>query len=145
MPTRITPQEADTLLKQGYSYLDVRTIPEYEQGHPVGARNVPFMNLEQGRMVLNPEFLALVEKLFPKDSKLVIGCKSGGRSLQAATLLERQGYANLYDMRGGYDGEVNPATGQLVVPGWSRVGLPVETRTPGGSYSDLVAESKRPS
>jgi rhodanese-related sulfurtransferase len=137
MPNRVTPEEAAKLVAEGYTYVDVRSIPEYEQGHPKGARNVPFMNFDAGRMVLNPEFMQVMEKLFPKDSKLVIGCKSGGRSLQAATLLERLGYKNLVDMRGGFDGEMNPHTGQMGLPGWSRVGLPVETQTPGGSYSEL--------
>jgi rhodanese-related sulfurtransferase len=137
MPNRVTPEEAAKLIEQGYVYIDVRSIPEYEQGHPAGARNVPFMNYEGGRMVLNAEFMQVMEKLFPKDSKLVLGCKSGGRSLQAATLLERIGYKNLVDMRGGFDGEMNPHTGQMGVPGWSRVGLPVETTTAGGSYAEL--------
>jgi len=137
MPNRVTPEEAAKLVEQGYTYVDVRSIPEYQQGHPKGARNVPFMHNEGGRMVLNAEFMQVMERLFPKDSKLVIGCKSGGRSLQAATLLERIGYKNLVDMRGGFDGEMNPHTGQMGVPGWSRVGLPVETTTAGGSYDEL--------
>jgi rhodanese-related sulfurtransferase len=136
MPNRVTPKEAADLLGQGYTYVDVRSIPEYEQGHPAGARNIPFMHFEQGRMALNPEFLKVMEKVFPKDAKLVVGCKSGGRSLQAATLMERAGYTNTIDMRGGFDGEGGPG-GQMTVPGWSRVGLPVETATPGGSYEEL--------
>ena len=139
MPNRVTPEEAAKLLAEGYVYVDVRSIPEYEQGHPTGAKNVPFMHFDAGRMVLNPEFMQVMEKLFPKDSKLVIGCKSGGRSLQAATLLERIGYKNLVDMRGGFGGEVNPHTGQMGVPGWASAGLPVETTTVGGSYSELKA------
>jgi rhodanese-related sulfurtransferase len=137
MPNRVIPEEAAKLIEQGYTYVDVRSIPEYEQGHPQGAKNVPFMHHEGGRMVLNAEFMQVMEKLFPKDSKLVLGCKSGGRSLQAATLLERIGYKNLVDMRGGFDGEMDPHTGQMGVPGWSRVGLPVETTTAGGSYAEL--------
>ena len=141
MPNRVTPEEAAKLVAEGYVYVDVRSIPEYEQGHPKGARNVPFMHFDAGRMVLNPEFMQVMEKLFPKESKLVLGCKSGGRSLQAATLLERLGYTSLVDMRGGFDGEMNPHTGQMGLPGWSRVGLPVETETPGGSYSELKSKS----
>lgn len=138
MPNRVTPKEAAGLLAQGYTYVDVRSVPEYQQGHPAGARNVPFMHLEAGRMVLNPDFMSVMERLFAKDAKLVVGCKSGGRSLQAATLLERLGYANLVDMKGGFDAEINPHTGQMGEPGWSRVGLPVEVATPGGSYEELL-------
>jgi rhodanese-related sulfurtransferase len=138
MPKRVTPEEAAKLVaEQGYTYVDVRSIPEYEQGHPAGAKNVPFMHFDGGRMVLNAEFMQVMERLFPRDSKLLLGCKSGGRSLQAATLLERIGYKDVIDMRGGFEGEMNPHTGQMGVPGWSRVGLPVETVTPGGSYDEL--------
>src|SRR5436190_10075935 len=108
MPNRVTPKEAAALLEQGYTYVDVRSIPEYQQGHPKGAHNVPFMHLEAGRMVLNPDFMAVMQRLYAKDARLVLGCKSGGRSLQAATLLERIGYSGVIDMRGGFDAEANP-------------------------------------
>ena len=144
MPNRVTPKEAHKLLGEGYTYVDVRSVPEYQQGHPQGAQNVPFMHFEGGRMVLNPEFLATMEKLYLKDAKLVVGCKSGGRSLQAATLLERVGFSGILDMKGGFDGEMNPHTGQMGEPGWSRVGLPIETETPGGSWDELAARAKRP-
>ena len=39
-------------------------------------------------MAPNPAFQAVVEGNFAKDAKIVVGCKSGGRSLQAAALLE---------------------------------------------------------
>jgi rhodanese-related sulfurtransferase len=137
MPKRVSPHQAAELVEQGYVYVDVRSIPEYQQGHPAGARNVPLLHLEGGRMVANPEFMAVIEQRFPKDARLVMGCKSGGRSLQAATLLERAGYTQVVDMRGGFDGEMNQMTGQMAVPGWSREGLPVETETPGGSYEEI--------
>ncbi len=40
---RITPEQAKELLdsNQGYVYLDVRTVPEFEAGHVPGAKNVP--------------------------------------------------------------------------------------------------------
>ena len=142
MPKRVSPKEAADLLKDGHVYIDVRSIPEYEQGHPVGARNIPFLHFEGGRMVLNRDFLAVLEKLYAKDAKLVLGCKAGGRSLQAATLLERNGYTQVIDMRGGFDAEMDPHTGQIGELGWSRVGLPVETNTAGGDWASLTAEAK---
>ncbi len=142
MPKRVSPKEAADLLQNGHSYIDVRSIPEYEQGHPVGARNIPFMHFENGRMVLNRDFLAVFEKLYPKDSPLVVGCKAGGRSLQAVTLLERNGYTHLVDMRGGFDAEIDPHTGQIGELGWSRVGLPVEKNTAGGDWTSLSAAAK---
>jgi rhodanese-related sulfurtransferase len=61
-----------------------------------------------------------MEAHFPKDTRLVIGCKSGGRSMQAAALLERLGFQNLVDQRAGFDGSG-------AEPGWRPAGLPVAT------------------
>ena len=40
MVKRVTPVEAEALLKEGWTYLDVRSIPEFDGGHPVGASDV---------------------------------------------------------------------------------------------------------
>jgi rhodanese-related sulfurtransferase len=123
---RVLPQEAAALLAEGWSYLDVRSIPEFEQGHPAGAANIPLLHFEGGRMAPNPDFQRVVEAAFPKDARLVVGCKAAGRSLQAATLLEAAGYTSVVDMRGGFHGERDPF-GRASVPGWLAEGLPVET------------------
>lgn len=141
MPKRILPSEAQQLIAEGWTYLDVRSIPEFEAGHPTGAYNVPLLHATGGRMVPNPDFEAIMAANFPKDARIVVGCKAGGRSLQAATLLEAAGYTNVVDMRGGYSGEAD-MFGRLAVPGWTACGLPVETSTtPGCAFSDL--EKKR--
>ena len=31
---------------EGHTYIDVRSIQEFEKGHPEGARNVPLLNLD---------------------------------------------------------------------------------------------------
>ena len=54
MVKRVTPPEADALLAQGWTYLDVRSIPEFEGGHPAGAANVPLLHMQGGRMAPNP-------------------------------------------------------------------------------------------
>src|SRR5579871_263852 len=105
MPKRVLPKEAAALLSEGWAYLDVRSIPEFEDGHPAGASNVPLLHFQNGRMAPNADFKRVVEANFPKDAKIVVGCKAGGRSLQAATLMESAGYTNVVDMRGGYHGE----------------------------------------
>ena len=38
---RVTPNEAAELIASGWTYIDVRTIPEFEAEHPSGAYNVP--------------------------------------------------------------------------------------------------------
>lgn len=133
---RVTPPEASELVQQGHKYLDVRSIPEFSEGHPQGAYNVPLMHAVGGRMVPNPDFEAVVTRHFAKDEKIVIGCKSGGRSLRAAELLQAAGYTAVVDMRGGFDGE-RDAMGRVAVAGWREAGLPMEAVTPGRSYDEL--------
>jgi rhodanese-related sulfurtransferase len=123
---RVKPPEAAELVSQGWKYVDVRSIPEFEAGHAKGAVNIPLLHLKPGAgMVPNPEFQTQIEKTFDKDAQLVMGCKSGARSLRAAELLQGWGYTNVVDMQGGYDGERDMA-GRVVVPGWRDSGLPVE-------------------
>ena len=79
-------------------------------------------------MAANPEFMAVMEKTFPKDAKLVLGCQGGGRSLRAANLLEQSGWTNVIDQRAGFQGHGEP--------GWKPAGLPVSTDSP----ADLTYE-----
>ena len=134
---RISPDEAHALLAAGHTYLDVRSVPEYAEGHPTGAHNAPLMHMGAGGMSPNSEFLAVVAASYPKDAPLVIGCKSGGRSQRAAMLLEGAGFTNLVEMRGGFGGEYDGA-GRLVQAGWVAAGLPTSREsTAGGTWDDL--------
>jgi rhodanese-related sulfurtransferase len=136
-PTRISPQEASEKLAQGYTYVDVRTAEEFEAGHPTGAVNVPIMHAGPGGMVQNTDFLRVMTAAFPKDAKIVCGCKAGGRSLRAAQVLLSQGFTDVLDQRAGWDG-ARDAFGQVSEPGWSRAGLPTEQGAPAGrSWSDM--------
>ena len=134
---RISPAETQALLGDGYTYVDVRSVPEYDGGHPEGAVNVPLLNMGPGGMSPNPDFLGALGARFPKDAKLVIGCKVGGRSQKAAMMLEQAGFTALKEMRGGWSGEVD-GFGRIVEKGWSTLGLPSSTTpTPGGSWDEI--------
>lgn len=134
---RVSPAEAKKLLDEGYTYLDVRTEAEYAAGHPVGAHNVPVMNAGPGGMVPNPDFMTVVQALYPKDAKLVVGCKAGGRSARAADMMTAAGYTGVVDQRAGFDGQPGKE------PGWAPSGLPVEKATAGGSYAELRTKAGR--
>ena len=136
---RVSPEEALSLLeKEGYAYVDVRSVPEFESGHPKGAYNVPLAHLGPQGMSPNPDFLSVMEKAFPKDSKLVVGCKTGGRSLQAATLLLSAGWRSIIDQRAGFQGGMDPSG--RPEPGWGPKGLPSSRAAePGRSWSELKA------
>jgi rhodanese-related sulfurtransferase len=115
---RISPAEAAALIEhEGYVYLDVRSVPEFESGHPTGAYNIPLLHMSGFGLTPNASFLPECERAFPKDARIVVGCRSGGRSLQAATLLLAAGYAHVVDQRCGFEGAGEP--------GWRHAGLPV--------------------
>ena len=66
---RISPGEARELIeKEGYVYVDVRSVPEFESGHPEGAYNVPLLHMGPAGMTPNPEFLSVMQQRFPKDA-----------------------------------------------------------------------------
>jgi rhodanese-related sulfurtransferase len=138
-PARIGPEEAAELMVKGFTYVDVRSEPEYAEGHPPGSVNIPLMHMGPSGMVPNPDFLRVVEATFGREAKLVLGCKSGNRSLRAAKELLGAGFTTVVDQRAGWSG-VADAFGQVTLPGWSRVGLPSETGQPEGrSYASLTA------
>jgi rhodanese-related sulfurtransferase len=68
------------LVRDGATLVDVRTDDEFRAGHMQGAKNIPVHEIEQR---LNE---------IPKDRKVVVYCRSGGRSASAAAVLQRKGY-----------------------------------------------------
>ena len=115
--------------EEGYTYVDVRSVPEFENGHPEGACSVPLLHLNAAtrQMQPNPDFLAVMQAHFPTDAKLLVGCQMGGRSARAAQLLASAGYETAVNVDGGFGGRRDPATGRVMAEGWAGAGLPVET------------------
>lgn len=137
---RVSAREAHALLReQGYAYLDVRSVPEFDTGHPEGAYNVPWAEPAAAGMRDNPRFLAEVEALFEKSAPLVVGCASGVRSLRAAQLLRERGFARVVELRAGMDG-VRDAFGRVKEKGYRAESLPLATRAaPGRSHAEVRA------
>jgi len=137
---RVTPPEAAKLIAEGWTYVDVRSIPEFVDGHPAGAYNVPILHLQPGRgMSPNHDFERVMAKHFPKEAQLVVGCRAGPRSYRAAEMLMAAGYTSVVDMRGGWDGE-RDAAGRVALAGWRDTGLPSEKAAQAGrSYEDLTS------
>ena len=111
---------------EGWIYLDVRTVEEFEQGHIPGAYNVPLAFRGPMGMEPNDAFVDEVGERFAKDAQLVVGCAVGGRSTRACELLDPEGFQHLVNMDGGFMGR-RDEYGELVVPGWSERGYPVST------------------
>ncbi len=142
----VSPQEAYDLMKSDpeFIYLDVRSVPEFEAGHPKDAINIPILHLNPGAgMAPNEDFLNVVEGHLSKDAKLVVGCKAGGRSARACELLEQRGYTNVTNVRGGFVAATDNF-GRVVEPGWSMLNLPISTEAPEEArYDGLLAKAKK--
>ena len=82
-----------------HTLLDVRTPDEFASGHIADAVNISVETLG-GR-------LAEV----PKDQPVVVYCRTGRRSAEAAAILREAGYTSVYDLGG--------------IQAWSAAGLPV--------------------
>jgi rhodanese-related sulfurtransferase len=135
---RISPKEAQDKLAEGWVYVDVRTVEEFEAGHPPGAVNVPIALAGPGGMQPNNDFVRAMNASFPKDARVVVGCKAGGRSLRAAQVLTAEGFTHILDQRAGWDG-ARDGFGQMAEPGWQRAGLPVEQGLPADrSWADVL-------
>jgi rhodanese-related sulfurtransferase len=137
--SRVSPDEAARLLREGYLYLDVRSPQEFSLGHPAGAFNVPWLHPEPAAppRAPNPQFLSVVCRTFVNTQRIVVGCQSGQRSVAAAEALIAAGFLHVVEQRAGFAGK-SDAFGGLVEPGWQRCGLPVSYQPqPGRDYDAL--------
>ena len=136
----ISAQEAYERMRADPSvvYLDVRSTPEFKAGRPLGAISVPLMERGiLGRMAPNPLFLDQVKQKISSDREVICGCQMGGRSQRACELMQRIGYTDLSNIRGGFGGSPDQ-------PGWSQLGLPVSADAgPGVGYESLLEKAKK--
>lgn len=80
--------------------IDVRTTEEFASGYINGAVNIPIDSIANRLSEI------------PKDQPVVLYCRSGNRSAQAARILENAGYTNIYDLGG--------------IIAWAQQGFPVQ-------------------
>jgi rhodanese-related sulfurtransferase len=140
VPLKVLPEAARELVVDGAIYLDVRSEPEFAEGHPDGATNLPWARYTMSGLEPNPDFVALASLAFAKGQALVVGCKSGARSALAAAALEAAGFIKVVDQTAGFAGKRGDF-GEVVVPGWVSSGLPVSTS--GTRYRELLARLGR--
>jgi rhodanese-related sulfurtransferase len=126
---QINPLQTNDVLQQNKNavYIDVRTQPEFANGHVPGSVNIPVMVPDPAtrRMTPNPGFLETVQSQYAKDKTIILGCGMGGRSQYAAEILDQAGFTDVSNMQGGFGGAKDPM-GRLVVAGWLQSDLPVE-------------------
>jgi rhodanese-related sulfurtransferase len=141
---RLSAQEcAQLVASEGYLYLDVRSVPEFEQGHPHGAFNIPLQEPAEHGMRDNPQFLELAIATFAREQPLVVGCRSGNRSQTAAAQLLRAGFSHVVEQRAGFHGCRDPF-GRVIERGWLALGLPCAAGPqPGRDYASLRGDGRR--
>lgn len=93
--------DAITETSEGVILVDVREQDEWDAGHAPGARLIPLSMLQQRASEL------------PHDTRLLIVCQGGMRSLRAARFLRAEG-RNAMNVGGGMAAWV-AAGGQIVV------------------------------
>ena len=93
MVSRLTFEEAHRFLEAHREavLLDVREEPEYITGH---ARDAQLLPVDE----LTAETADLV--VGPKETPVLVYCRTGRRSREAAQKLEDLGYTEVYDMGG---------------------------------------------
>jgi rhodanese-related sulfurtransferase len=137
---RVSALEAKQLVDEGYTYVDVRTVQEFDARHPAGALNVPLTVLGPRGASPNHDFLPTMRRLFALDAKIVVGCATGIRSQRAAEMLLGAGFVDVADQRAGLDG-ARGAFGGVQEPGWAASGLPTATGSDAGSYEAIKARA----
>ena len=100
--TNLTPQQVHTRLVNADTLLllDVREVSEYRDGHiaePEGFLPLTPVNMPMNSKVLENNYSGL-----PKDRDIIVYCAAGGRSANASSYLETQGFTRVYNMTGGF-------------------------------------------
>jgi rhodanese-related sulfurtransferase len=71
--------------------LDVRESAELEVCHLPGAKHIPM------------HLIPIRHSELPSDQEIVVICHHGGRSMQVASFLERNGFEQVHNLTGGVD------------------------------------------
>lgn len=138
----VTPTEAYELATTDPNVfiLDVRTAAEWVWvGHPGPNKlaegeelagkviNISYKVEKKGELILNKKFVRDVKRFLEDnpDAILISMCRSGGRSVAAAELLEEEGYYNILNMLTGFQGgKSEDGRGYRTKNGWVVDGKP---------------------
>ena len=134
MIKEINSTEAYSILQKSENavLIDVRSTMEYEYvGHPVNAVHVPIK--ESPGWEIRVDFINNIKseltKKFPNIQNLfeihiLLLCRSGKRSEQAALMLESEGYKNTINITDGFEGDKDVNGHRSVINGWRFNKLP---------------------
>src|SRR5918911_4997368 len=96
--SELAPAEVIAMHRRGEDvvYLDVREQQEWNLFRIRGAVHVPLGAIGQR-----------VGDVVPRDRRVVVYCARGGRSIEAADVMQSMGYSNVATLSGGIMGWVN--------------------------------------
>ncbi|MBI3777010.1 MAG: rhodanese-like domain-containing protein [Gammaproteobacteria bacterium] len=132
----LAPKQAYELLQKNPRavLIDVRSSMEFLfVGHPKGAIHVPW--IDEPDWKINPHFASQVRQVMlggisahegQSSAPVVLICRSGKRSLEAGELLIKEGFADIYHITEGFEGELDETHHRSTQGGWRFHGLPWE-------------------
>lgn len=128
MIENLSPKQSWELLQSDSRavMIDVRTKMEHAfVGHPPGALHIAWKEFPDWQ--LNPAFADAVQAVAPnKAAPILLLCRSGQRSLEAAALLEKLGYQRPINILEGFEGPLDANKHRGNLGGWRFHGLPWE-------------------
>ncbi len=128
MIENLNPKQSWALLQDNPMavMIDVRTAIEHSfVGCPLNSIHIAWK--EFPGMQLNESFVAQVEeKVSDKSIPVLLLCRSGVRSVAAATALEAAGFEKLINIVEGFEGALDEEKHRGNIDGWRFHGLPWE-------------------
>lgn len=126
MIENLNPQQAWDFQEQNpHAFLiDVRTQMEYLfVGHPPQAIHIPWK--EMPTWLVNSNFVEHTNQVVQDlNVPILLLCRSGQRSLEAAMALENAGYSHLINIADGFEGSLDQNNQRGNLNGWRFAGLP---------------------
>lgn len=121
---QVLPTLAWALFEQGSAVLvDVRSGEERKfVGHVPGSLHVPWAT--GTTLTRNPRFARELEAKVKKSEVVLLLCRSGKRSALAAEVATKAGFANVFNVLEGFEGEIDSQQHRGVSDGWRFRGLP---------------------
>lgn len=112
----ITALEAYKMQQNGVILIDTRTKKEYDFMHPKDAILIESYFEKNGQRVFNDNFVTQIEDLVGMNlsKEIILICRSGSRTKEAATILAKNGFSNIYNVKNGF------------VYDWMKENLPIE-------------------
>lgn len=95
-------QATEMINHRDATVIDVRPAADFAKGHIINAVNIPINGFKNQTGTLQKY----------KDKPIVITCRSGSQSTMACSQLRKQGFAEVYNLKGG-------------ILGWEAANLPL--------------------